>query len=144
MFISDLARQTGVSSAAIRYYEVLGLLPRPQRAANNYRQYTEADVERLRMISSSRSLGFSLNEIGEILQSMEAGLAPCRRVDNMIERRLNEIDQRIGDLRALRQALQGIRCTASSPTEVCDENCVCVRLGNYQPADLASELPGMK
>ncbi len=54
MVIHKLAKQTGVPAKTIRYYESIGLLPRPKRAANNYRQYTPADGERLRFIASAR------------------------------------------------------------------------------------------
>ncbi|MBI3734719.1 MAG: MerR family DNA-binding transcriptional regulator, partial [Chloroflexi bacterium] len=60
MVIHELTQQTGVPAKTIRYYESIGLLPRPHRAENNYRQYTPADGERLRFIASARSLGFSL------------------------------------------------------------------------------------
>ncbi|MCL4489294.1 MAG: MerR family transcriptional regulator [Chloroflexi bacterium] len=57
MVIRELAQQTRVPAKTIRYYESIGLLLRPKRAANNYRQYTPADAERLRFIASAR-LGF--------------------------------------------------------------------------------------
>ena len=67
MIIHELGRQTGVPAKTIRYYESIGLLPRPSRAANNYRQYTPADVERLQFIASARSLGLSLDDVSEFL-----------------------------------------------------------------------------
>ena len=66
MFIHELAAQTGVPTKTIRYYESIGLLPPARRAVNNYRQYTVADVERLRFIASARSLGFSPDDIASI------------------------------------------------------------------------------
>ncbi len=54
MVIHELTKQTGVPAKTIRYYESIGLLPRPKRTANNYRQYTPADVERLRFRSLAR------------------------------------------------------------------------------------------
>jgi hypothetical protein len=77
MLIHDLAKQTGVPAKTIRYYESIGLLPRPKRATNNYRQYTPADVERLRFIASARNLGFSLADVAEILAARDDGIAPC-------------------------------------------------------------------
>src|SRR5690606_17345541 len=60
MQIREVARASGVPAKTIRYYEAIGLLPPASRAANNYRRYQAADVERLRFIASARSLGFSL------------------------------------------------------------------------------------
>ena len=67
MLIKALSEKTGVSRKTIRYYESIGLIQPPERGPNNYRQYTEDDVERLRFVAGARSLGFSLNDIGEIL-----------------------------------------------------------------------------
>ncbi len=77
MLIHDLAKQTGVPAKTIRYYESIGLLPRPKRAANNYREYAPAEAERLRFIAGARSLGFSLADVAEILAARDDGIAPC-------------------------------------------------------------------
>ena len=74
MFIHELARQTGVSTTTIRYYESIGLLPAPSRATNNYRQYTALDAERLRFVAGARSLGFSLAELVGFLATRDAGV----------------------------------------------------------------------
>jgi hypothetical protein len=63
MFIKELAKQTGIATKTIRYYEAIGLIPLPQRAENNYREYSSLDAERLRFVVSARSLGFSLSDI---------------------------------------------------------------------------------
>ena len=67
MQIQELAQLSGVPAKTIRYYESLGLLPPPRRAANNYRQYVPADVERLRLIAGARSAGISLAHLSQIL-----------------------------------------------------------------------------
>ena len=105
MEIRELARQTNVNAKTIRYYESIRLLPQPERAANNYRQYTSADVERLRFIASARRLGFSLEDVSEILSARDKGIAPCQRVLDTIAQELNQIDRRIADLLTLRDAL---------------------------------------
>ncbi len=79
MHIHELARQTGVSTTTIHYYESIGLLPAPSRAANNYRQYTALEAERLRFIAGARGLGFSLAELVDIHATRDAGVAPCGR-----------------------------------------------------------------
>lgn len=127
MFIHELAKLTGVPAKTIRYYESIGLLPDPQRAENNYRQYTTDAVERLRFIVSSRSLGFNLTDIGEFLKARDAGTLPCKRVLDSFDQRISEIDRRIADLLALRDTLTRVRKDGAAlpPDKQCDEQCVC-------------------
>jgi len=130
MIIRELAQQTGVPAKTIRYYESIGLLPRPQRAANNYRLYAPTDAERLRFIASARGLGFSLADIAEILAARDRGIAPCQRVLDAIARRLAEIDRRIVDLLALRDSLQQLEAEGASlpRDDVRGDHCVCYLL----------------
>lgn len=134
MLIHDLAKQTGVPAKTIRYYESVGLLPRPTRAANNYRQYIPADGERLRFIASARSLGFSLADVAEILAARDDGLAPCQRVLDTIGRQLTEIDRRISDLLALRESLKQLQTEGAilPRDDVQGEHCVCYLLKAYR------------
>lgn len=127
MFIHELAQLTGISAKTIRYYESIGLLPKPQRSANNYRQYSEAIVERLRFIVSARSLGFSLSDIGEFLKARDAGTLPCQKVLDSFDQKIIDIDHRIADLLALRETLSRIRADGETlpPDKECDEQCVC-------------------
>jgi len=127
MFIQQLAKISGVPAKTIRYYESIGLLPEPERAENNYRQYTPEAVERLRFIVSARSLGFTLADIGEFLSARDAGILPCKRVLNSFDQRILDIDRRIADLLALRETLTRIqRDGADLPADKqCDEQCVC-------------------
>lgn len=125
MFIHELAQVTGVSTKTIRYYESIGLMPEPERAENNYRQYTPAAVERLRYITSARSLGFSLADIGEFLSARDERTLPCQRVMDSMDQRIADIDRRIADLLTLRDALNRFRSIGASlpPSKKCDESC---------------------
>lgn len=127
MFIHELAQLTGVSAKTIRYYESIGLLPKPERAENNYRQYSQGVVERLRFIVSARSLGFTLTDIGEFLEARDAGTLPCKRVLDSFDQRILDIDRRIADLLALRETISRIRNDGAAlpPDKKCDEQCVC-------------------
>ncbi len=127
MLIRELAQRTGVSTKTIRYYETVGLLPRPQRASNSYRIYTEADVELLCFIAGARRLGYPLAEIAQFLAGRFNGSLPCQQVLVSLEVRLNEIEQRIEDLHVVRAALEQIREEAQSRPQppTCDEQCVC-------------------
>ncbi len=134
MLIHDLAKQTGVPAKTIRYYESIKLLPRPKRAANNYRQYAPAEAERLRFIASARSLGFSLDDVAEILAARDDGLAPCQRVLDAVDRRLTDVDRRIADLLTLRDSLRQLQSEGAilPLDDVQGEHCVCYLLKAYR------------
>lgn len=134
MVIRELSKQAAVPAKTIRYYESIGLLPRPKRATNNYRQYTPADGERLRFIASARGLGFSLADIAEILAARDEGIAPCQRVLDAIGRQLAAIDRRIADLLALREALKQLQAEGMilPRDDVQGEHCVCYLLKSYR------------
>jgi len=134
MLIREVAQQAGVSAKTIRYYESIGLLPRPQRAANNYRQYAPADIESLRLIASARSIGLALDDISEIVAARDRGIAPCQRVLDTIARRLTEIDRRIADLLSLRDSLKQLHSegTILPLDDVKGEHCICYLLKTYR------------
>lgn len=134
MLIHDLAKQTGVPAKTIRYYESIKLLPRPKRAANNYRQYAPAEAERLRFIASARGLGFSLDDVAEILAARDKGLAPCQRVLDAVDRRLTDVDRRVADLLALRDSLRQLQSEGAilPRDDVQGEHCVCYLLKAYR------------
>ena len=137
MVIHELAKQTGVPTKTIRYYESIGLLPPARRAANNYRQYTPAEVERLRFIASARSLGLSLEDIAEILAARDNGIAPCQRVLDAVAQRLAETDRRIAGLLALRDTLKRLQSEGAvlPLDDVQGEHCVCYLLKTYRHTD---------
>ena len=130
MLIRELAKQTGLTTTTIRYYESIGLIPSPQRAENNYRQYTREDADRLRFIVSARSLGFRLDDVTEFLGARDDGLLPCQRVLDSLDGHLADIDRRIADLLALRETLISIRQAAQAlpQDKARAEQCVCYLL----------------
>lgn len=134
MLIKTLSEKTGVSRKAIRYYESIGLIQPPERGRNNYRQYTEADVERLRFIAGARSLGFSLSDVGEILAARDHNIAPCRQVLDTIDARLQDIDMRIATLLDLRETLRQLRQAGAALRldDVLGENCICYLVKTYR------------
>lgn len=133
MLIHELARETSVSTKTIRFYESVGLLPKPKRSANNYREYESADVERLRFIASARRLGFSLEDVSETLSARDRGIAPCQRVLDAIAEELNQIDRRIADLLTLRDALNQLHTQGEilPLDDVRGEHCICYLLKTY-------------
>ena len=133
MQIGDLVAQSGVPAKTIRYYESIGLLPPPARAANNYRRYQPTDVERLHFIASSRSLGIRLGDIAEILAARDQGIAPCDRVLGVLAERLSQLDRHIADLLILRTDLGQIQATGAQlpRNDVAGERCVCSLVKAY-------------
>jgi DNA-binding transcriptional MerR regulator len=130
MLIRELAKQTGVAATTIRYYESIGLIPAPERGENNYRQYSQADAERLRFIASARSLGFSLDDITEFLAARADGSLPCQRVLASLDQQISDVERRIADLLALRETLISIRQAAQAlpQDQGSGEQCVCYLL----------------
>lgn len=108
MTIGELGRRTGTKVETIRFYEKSGLLPAPGRTAGNYRAYDAAHLNRLSFIRRSRDLGFSLDQVRAMLTFAENRDRPCDAVDDIAKSHLAEIDRKIADLRALRQALAKI------------------------------------
>lgn len=109
MKIGELARRTGFSTKTIRYYERLGLLPEPERTESGYRLYTEGAVERLDFIEKAKRLGFSLEDIRDILILNERQQRPCVHVLALIDRKLRQLDDVLQDLRTFRRNLGRLR-----------------------------------
>lgn len=107
LLIGDVAERTGLSAPTIRYYESIGLLTPPPRSATGYRRYTQTTVEELRFIKKAQGLGFSLEEIGEILKVSRAGDTPCAHVLDLARRHLRAVEDRIRQLTRFRDQLAG-------------------------------------
>lgn len=105
LLIGELAERTGVSAATIRYYETLGLMRRPARSAAGYRRYSEDAVEEVAFIRKAQGLGFSLEEIVEIVKLTRSGQAPCDRVLSLAHQHLAAVDERIRQLEHFRERL---------------------------------------
>ncbi|HEV8579375.1 MAG TPA: MerR family transcriptional regulator [Thermoanaerobaculia bacterium] len=104
----ELARRTGVSKDTLRFYERQGLLPRPERLANNYRLYPAAAVERVLWIRRVLAAGFTVAELSRILAQREHGGIPCREVRELGAIKLAALEERLRELAATRDALQSI------------------------------------
>ncbi len=100
-----VARAAGVGVQTLHYYERLGLLQKPKRSAANYRLYSPEAVRRVRFIKKAQVLGLTLEETKQILDLKDHGREPCRKVAELGEKHLQEIDARLTQLRAYRRAL---------------------------------------
>lgn len=105
MKISEAAIASGCHLETIRYYERIGLLSKAARRDNGYRDYTGAEVERLRFITRGRELGFSLEEIQSLLALAEQTDMPCAEVDRLAREHLVDIQGRIQALQRMAQEL---------------------------------------
>lgn len=105
LLIGEVAARTGLTSPTIRYYESIGLVRPPVRSDAGYRRYAESSVEELAFIKKAQGLGFSLDEIGEILKLSRSGTAPCEHVLELAQRHLTAVDERIRQLTAFRKQL---------------------------------------
>jgi DNA-binding transcriptional MerR regulator len=123
MRIGELADQVGVNPKTVRYYEQIGLIPPAPRTSGGYRKYTDTDAARLTFIKTAQRLGFSLEEISEILRLREHGEAPCGYVRDVLNQQLRSIDKRIAELRALRTELRELRAAADAIPEIDGATC---------------------
>jgi len=110
--IGDLAKATGTKVVTIRYYERIGLLPPPERTAGNYRAYEPRHLERLRFIQRCRDLGFTLDQVRELLRLSSQEGKSCTEVDHIAAAHLAETEEKIADLTRLAARLRRIisRC----------------------------------
>jgi DNA-binding transcriptional MerR regulator len=100
--VAELAAAVGVSADTIRYYEKAGLLPAPARTASGYRAYETSMVERLRFVQGAQRLGLRLKDIADLLTVRDTGKCPCEPAEQLLRRRLAEVDIEITRLVALR------------------------------------------
>ena len=105
MAIGELARAIGTKAETIRYYERIGLLPRPSRTASNYRSYGALELARLSFIRRARALGFSIHQVRDLLELSDCSDRSCDAVDVLAREHLATIDEKIADLSALRGEL---------------------------------------
>lgn len=106
MLIGELADEVGVNPKTIRYYESIGLLPEPARTDAGYRDYTDADAERLAFIRRATELNLQLDEVAEVLALRERDERPCGYVVEVARERIDELDRRIAQMQQARAELQ--------------------------------------
>lgn len=104
MRIGELEQHSGASRHTLRYYESVGLIS-AQRQGNNYRDYSAQTVKDLSFIQQAQGMGFSLAEIGEILQAQRNQQLDCAQGALLVTRKLAEVEEKIANLQELRQFL---------------------------------------
>jgi Cu(I)-responsive transcriptional regulator len=106
--IGELAKATGAKIETIRYYERVGLLPKPERTAGNYRSYSAAHLGRLSFVRRARDLGFSIEQVRALLGLSDQKDRSCATVDLIAREHLEEVDRKLSDLRKLRRELNAL------------------------------------
>lgn len=121
MKIGELATLSGLSVDTIRFYEKQGLLSPPRRTDSNYRVYDSEAPRRLIFIRKARDLGFTLQEIGQLLALSEDGLAGSRDVKERAQSKLDDMDRKIAEMQDMRQSLQRLvkACTGEGTRNHC-------------------------
>lgn len=112
MNIGTVARRSGLPAKTIRYYESVGLVAPAARSESGYRVYSEQDLQTLRFIQRARSLGFTMDEVADLLALWHDKARASSQVKNLALRHLARIDEKIAEMRSMRDTLQHLseRC----------------------------------
>lgn len=105
MNIGAVAEKSGVSPKTIRYYESIGLIPSADRRANGYRTYSEIDMHTLNFIKRARSLGFSVDEVRDLLDLWRDKRRSSAKVRALTAQHLKALDRKIAELESMRTTL---------------------------------------
>jgi Cu(I)-responsive transcriptional regulator len=106
MNIGEAAKASGVSAKMIRHYESVGLFPEARRTEAGYRQYTGNDVHTLRFIRQSRDLGFSIEQIRELLGLWQNRRRPSRQVKSLAQAHIQELEEKVKEIQAMKATLE--------------------------------------
>jgi MerR family transcriptional regulator, mercuric resistance operon regulatory protein len=104
--IGEIARRTSLTVDAIRFYEKRKLLPKADRSVGRFRLYTEGTIERLHFIQQMQGLGFSLREVGELIQLRESKVEACESVRELLKTKLADVRAKMRELRQLEAELE--------------------------------------
>jgi MerR family Zn(II)-responsive transcriptional regulator of zntA len=134
--VTELANRSGATSHAVRYYTRMGLL-RPERNPDNgYRLYEYREVGWLTFIRQAKRLGYTLNEIREIMHDSDKSNSPCPRVRNILLRRIGENRRQLEELMALQTRMeQALETWADMPDGVPDGHSVCHLIESFAEID---------
>jgi Cd(II)/Pb(II)-responsive transcriptional regulator len=125
MRIGELAECTQTPADTIRYYERLGLLPKPARTASNYRSYSSEQADRLHFVRRCRGLDMSLDEIRSLLVFCDERQRRCHEVNEKLDEHIRHVDQKLEELQRLARELKQLRSVCRAPGKA--ENCKILR-----------------
>ena len=121
MTIGGLAKETSVGIETIRYYERRKLIEPVERRESGYRIYNATSARKIRFIKNAQQLGFTLEEIGELLKLKVSNASRCVSVKRKAEIKIGEIDEKISVLKSMKKALTKLvsHCHEELPTDDC-------------------------
>lgn len=105
----EVAAAAGLNPETLRFYEEIGLIRKPTRSANGYRQYSPGTVDRLTFIREIKDLGFTLREIDELISLRAQNSISCRTSASTAQKKIDELDSRIAAIKAMRKRLVSFR-----------------------------------
>src|SRR2546427_1450688 len=108
LLIGEVAKRSGASRKALRLYEAAGILPAPRRTQSGYRVYGVEALDLLAFVRQAQRLGFTLDEIGEIVAIQRSGRWPCPHVHDLVLRKRTDLDRRLSDLTETRKRLDAV------------------------------------
>ena len=119
--ISQLAKSAAIPTTTVRYYERIGLLKPEDRSQGNYRLYSDESLNKLKFIRAAQATGFTLDDVKSLLIDNTGGFPSCGNVQKLIEERLEDIEQRLKDLRHVRRVLKLAQetCRTQKQTDCC-------------------------
>ncbi len=136
MTVAELAKESGATPHAVRYYTRMGLLKPMRNPDNGYRLYQTSEVNWLRFIRQAKALGYTLHEIQDIMQDRNEGHSPCPRVREILQRRIKENRRQLQELKALQDRMEkALLQWSDMPDGVPDGNSVCHLIESVAAAD---------
>ena len=116
----EVARLAGVNVETLRFYEREGILPEPPRRISGYRHYPPETVDLVRFVKRAQELGFSLREIRELLDLRAVPRRASNKVRRLVQDKIGEIEHKMRDLDAMRQALGEMLCACEGKSTAAD------------------------
>ncbi|MBS2009901.1 MAG: MerR family DNA-binding protein [Cyanobacteria bacterium SZAS TMP-1] len=109
--VGIVAKQLGVSSQTVHWYEAQGLIASPERTGSGYRIYSPSTIEQLRFVRKALSIGFSVDEIRAIINARQRGHEPCDMVLALLQKKIDDVNSQIETLSEVRSDLQRLQST---------------------------------
>tara|TARA_R110000868_G_scaffold96209_1_gene264711 strand:+ start:166 stop:594 length:429 start_codon:yes stop_codon:yes gene_type:complete len=142
MKVSELARQLGVTADTVRFYTRINILDPTKNSVNGYRTYSQKDVNRLKFVLSARQLGFSVDDIQQILDHSDNKKSPCPMVRRLLDQRLHETEQRFLEMQLLRLHMQkAVLEWSQKPDKVPTGNMICHLIEDFALQTTVEDTP---
>ncbi|MBV1931338.1 MAG: Cu(I)-responsive transcriptional regulator [Porticoccaceae bacterium] len=146
MNISQTATETGLSAKTIRYYESIGLISQTRRKTNGYRDYEATDLKQLKFLCRARDFGFSIEDCRVLLSLYQNPERKSAEVHELVEKKLQDVDQRIRELQSMRSLLDKLISDCPNDTQpecaIIDSMAGREPLANINTGNLPAKLTG--